>query len=419
MGAEELQVSQAMDNQRDLTIDVQGGPPTFDDFDNMEAAREEFVEAKVNDVKNKLPSKTKQEKEDGEDEEGSEENEEDSKSKRKSQIKDLPAKAKKESSDKDSENSEEGDGQDKSTENQTPVKTLKLKHGDSELELPLDLKIPYKADGEDREITLEEIRNEFAGKTSWDRRFRELDQNRKKFLQERDAFTEKVQPFIKMSKENPMEAIFHLVDSFGGNSHSFYKELRNSLIPKVEEYSLMSDAEKRAHDASLEAEFLRKQNESIIRKQADRESKEQLIRKATELKEAHGISEEQFASGFRELARLAEKGLVEVGEEGLTVERVIAFQRVKPYADRATKLLSSVSPELSKDAENIKDITEYLMDAPGVSDEEVVSLIREASGIKAKQISRQITEKVQQNGVVRTKVVEAPDKVELFEDFDD
>ena len=418
MGAEEIQVSQSMDGQRDMSIDVQGSPPSFDDFDAIETVREEFVEAKVNDVKSKLPSKTNKEKEDGDNEEGSEEVEESTQGKRKGQIKDIPAKTKKESSD-----SEEGDEEsgEKSTNKEIAdvAKILKLKHGDSELELPLDLEIPFKADGADHKITLAEIQNQFAGKVSWERRFRELDQTRKKFIQERQAFTEKVEPFIKMSKDNPMEAIFHLVDSFGGNSHSFYKELRNSLIPKVEEYSLMSEAERRAHDASSEVEFLRKQNESITRKHAERESKEQLIRKANELKEAHGISEEQFASGFKELAGLAENGLVQVGEEGLTVERVIAFQRVKPYADKAAKLLSSVSPELIKDAENVRDITEYLMDTPGITDEEVVSLIREASGVKAKQISRQITEKVQQNGVVRTKVVEAPDKVELFDDFDD
>jgi hypothetical protein len=81
------------------------------------------------------------------------------------------------------------------TEQKSEVKKITAKNGEDNLEIPANITIPHKVDGEEVEIPLQELLNNYSGKQAWDKRFSELDVERKEYQKERDIVERYVEDF--------------------------------------------------------------------------------------------------------------------------------------------------------------------------------------------------------------------------------
>jgi hypothetical protein len=294
---ESTAVESQMSGDPDTTISVTGGSPNFDDLDSIEQARESFKESRG--IKNKSDSEPKKE-------------------------------AKKESKKKEAKEPKEDvavvekkvDMESMSPDpNAAEIKMMQLMDGDNPIEINADSTIPITIDGEETSISIDELRNQFSGKVAYDKRFQELNSARKSFETDRNSFMEKVTEFQKMYNgdvegKGAVDAMLYLVDSLGGNSHNFYKGLRQELVPRMEEYLMMSDDQRAAYDAQRENEFLQNQLQSREERYAQEQSSRELESQIARVREAVGVDEDGFNEALNEL-----RGL-EVPQDSMTPEYV-------------------------------------------------------------------------------------------------
>lgn len=284
----------ASTNTEVLSVTSGEGPVTFDELDTIDLKAKEAKKEAKSEVKEAVKETVKELSKDDSKKEKSKEEKKEAKDDK--QQKEAKAK-------KDGEKEEEKlETKDKPKEK----KTLKAKLGDKELDLDPDVLIPVKINGKEEYMTLNELRSDKAGKVEWDKRFQQLDKEKKDFQSKYQKASHQIKAIF--DEKDPELRLFRMAEFSGVEPRQFREKFLQDNIKLLEKYYAMSDDERQADSLSFENKVLKAQLEA--KQKADKESTaiQQLDQKVQQLWNSYGVSKDEFLDRYDEIESLVEQG---------------------------------------------------------------------------------------------------------------
>ena len=262
-------------------------------------------------------------------------------------------------SDSDSEDSNRDNGQSENPdEDPSGQDSREVDHGDKETgskeeqvettNKGLDLKeykdktISIPVDGKEEEVSVQELVNNYNGKVAWDKRFSELDRERKHYKAEVEEVNSYVNTFKSklQGEEGALAAMEYLGELTGMAPYTIKEKLVASLTPVIQERSQMSAYELQSQFLKEQNDYLKKQNESEVTLSESRKAQQALQTQISQLQEAHGISESEWDQALSTLVEHPQ-----IDKSRLTPEVVTEFIK----EERADNFALSAFNELKVD----------------------------------------------------------------------
>lgn len=298
--------------------------------------------------------------------------------------------------------------EDAETDMAEELKMLKAARGDTEYELPEDAELTVKIDGEEVKVPISELRNNYSGKTAWDKKFTELDQERKEYLEDRRLVERYVGEFRELAQsENKVAALEYLAQLSGQNPIEFRRELESQMFEKFQQMQGLSESEIKAMQLQEENEFLQRQRESDARRVSESQARQEAEAKLMDLQEAHNLTNDDIANLYDQV--------LQGSNEPLSDEQILQAMDQVALNNRATQgaeyLLGQVNKDLVDDS-NVQAVTELIMENPTWTEEDFIDVIRDAMGTEeAKKVSKkakQAAKPAEKKQVKQQKSYDAP-----------
>lgn len=247
-------------------------------------------------------------------------------------------------------------GKDNAEGQQVSLKTLKIKNGDTDLDLREDAIVPVKIDGKVTQVPIKDLLAEFSGKTDWTRKYQDLHNDKTKFYTERDTITGRINDFYRLSVEekNPRMAIELLAESMGADPQEVWQNLMAPIKEAMKNAPQLSPEELAANETKEELEYYRRRD--ALRK-ADTEKareNESLISRIKETQAKHSMNPEQFKQCYDDMVQEAKRSGFD--EKNLTPEMVGEYFQI---VDRRSKVQGFVL-ETYKDSDKQTEIEAQL-----------------------------------------------------------
>lgn len=265
------------------------------------------------------------------------------------------------------------------------IKKLHAKFNDEELEIPEQAVIKVKIDGEEVEVPIAELRNNYSGKTSWDKKFTELSNEKKMFTEDKQTIERYVMEFGELSRKgDKIGAMQYLASLSGADPLTFRKELRDQVLTEYKEMLNMDENQRRAFELAEENKFLRESKESdLLRSQREQESL-QARQQVESYQEALGVDNAVWEQ--------ASQDLIEEGysADEITPDTVGQYLYASKVYENATSILNEVSEDLAADDAVVEGVFEIITQNPDFTREDISEIIQETWGepTKAKSNSR-------------------------------
>lgn len=262
------------------------------------------------------------------------------------------------------------------TKQRVEAKKLKAKLHDKELDIEEDAVVSVKIDGKDVDVPIKELLSNYSGKTAWDKRFSELDKERKSYKTMKEQSEAKIKGIFD---EQDAEMRFYKMAEFAGvEPVAVRKKFLEENLKLLEKWYSMSDDEKKADDLAFENKYLRHQQENLKKESEMQQTKTVLQQKIESLMGTHKIEKSDFVDRYDYIESLVQEG--KLAPEKLTSEFVaetILKDRIWGAVDNAIKDLKveGVSPE------KIMDLVE-LSHQNGITPDQMKDMVDELWGQK-------------------------------------
>jgi len=286
----------------------------------------------------------------------------------------------------------------KSEEEETTAeeyKKLMATYGEEELEIAANASFKHKVDGEEVDVELQELLNNYSGKMSYDKKFQEFSSSKKDFDTYKDQYDKDIEAITgyvstfrdKMNSEDPMEALNYFAEFSGMKPHEFKRQLVNAMIPEVNRLSGMSADQYQAEYLKQENEYLHKKQESDTVKQSEQQSLKELEREIQQIQEAHNMSEEEFSQAYHELTDTDFEGEI-------TPQVVVDYHTHSTAFSKAETILSQVNSSLVQNDEIVERLQNVIVENPVFDDNDLIEIVQEVYGNVQKESSEKLSRKV-------------------------
>jgi hypothetical protein len=407
-----------------------GTEATFETFDNFEEIAEEAEAASEDDW-----SKEEPEEKVSEDLKVIKDSQADSKGK---VIKDdkKEVKADKEEAEEEEENEESEEDNEEvvakkdeeigKEKEKKDVKNLRMKMGDELFNVASDATFKVKVDGKSEEVPLQELINNYSGKTAWDKKFTEIGKEKKEVQFEKNTLEREKQVLknhinnaltpIKDPKKNPMDSLLYLVEMSGEDPYNAYRRIMESNLDELGKLLDMTEVERELY-------FHKKKDElysNVARKrqaaQTEEQTFKQAVQKVDQLRQTYNVSEDDFVDASEELDDIYESAGLDVNQ--ITEEVVVDYASLRPHIAVIKELVAPYEENISEDkyGDVVAELSRYLRD--GKADKATIEQILKRN--------YSVEEEVKElNTKVYSKSSKAPAKKALnqesskFESFDD
>lgn len=270
------------------------------------------------------------------------------------------------------------------------IKKLTAKFGDSDLEIPADALIPHKVDGEETQVPLQELLNNYSGKVAWDKRFQELDTERKAYKSEKELVERYVTDFAKLAEgDDKMAAMEYLAQFAGIDPIQFRRQLRQQVLDKYGNYEQMSEVERKALDQEEELAYHKRQLESEKANKAEQQSRAELESQILSIQKTHDISDDDLMAAYKELEEHVEN------ESEVTPELLDRYIVNKNAWFSAKDIVNEVSPSLLEQDGFVDDVAAMMLENPDLEPADVREVIENFTK-KQKQPQQKASEKIRE-----------------------
>lgn len=372
--AEEISASNAPEVKSDNSDLFQNPDPneTFDDLDyeseKSKKIGKEYKE-KFKDRIKKAESKKKEDLDEDEDEKPAKKAEK-KKEEKKTEIDTLSDKEDVEEDEKPKKTEKKKEVEDEAEEGEESEEEktldaekkgkLKLRMADGLYGIDPDAKVRVKVDGEFQEIPVQDLVNNYSGKTAWDKKFTELGQQKKEFETQRTQVGQTQEVLKKVvtdissiltdPNKNPMDALQILVEKSGQDPYTLWRRTLEQSLDEVEKLQSMDEHERKAYFLEKKDEFRTKAEEARTKAWQEQQANHQAVQKADALRQAHGVSEEQFMKAWDELETQ--------GAKNPTDEQIVEYASIKPHLDSVQDVLEAYE-EFIDDTKYSKVVTDF------------------------------------------------------------
>jgi hypothetical protein len=302
------------------------------------------------------------------------------------------------------------------------AKKLKIRMSDGLYGIESDAKVRVKIDGAFQEVPVQELINNYSGKVAYDKKFSEIGNEKKAFEQERMEVTKtkeylsntvaEVVKHLADPEGNPLDALYFLVEKAGHDNYSVYKRMLDANLEEVENLMSMSDVERKAYFLEKKDEFRTKSEEARKAESTRTEAFNQAIHKVDSLRQAHGVSEEQY---LQALENLESEG---IDTNKLTDEQVVDHASLKPHVETVQDVLEPFEESIddTKYSEVVRNLARQLR-AKDFTKEQLIEWARKEFLDEDVKDLHSRTKEVQKKSS-KVGEVKSPSKLETL-DFDD
>jgi len=221
-----------------------------------------------------------------------------------------------------------------------------------------------KIDGEEVEVTLQELKDNFSGKQGWDKKFSELNTEKESHTKEVEQFKGNANQFQELVTEGKaQEALDFLLETAGLNRNQFVETYVSQLAPTIAEYLELSPEEREQRALKQQVEYYKTQQEQATKSQTEQRDAQELTTKINAVMEKHSMSPEKFEE--------LQKELIGFGVEDLTPEVIGQYHVLVAQQDTALEVLKDLNPDLMKDKSAVDYLLSLQANNPGIAKEEL------------------------------------------------
>jgi hypothetical protein len=291
-----------------------------------------------------------------------------------------------------------------------PAKIYTVKHGESEVAIPADLKFEVPVKGEPQEVTFQELRDDYSGKTNWNHKFSELDKERKAHESSRELLDNTVNTMYSQLVDQKDWKAFIITAAEAFNTDPF--EIMNEVEDQIlEANNNGDDFELSPEDRQLKRKAAKadywKERYDRDRQQTATKAKQTQTRASLDdaaikfgMVDQHGnIDNKLIVESFDKLVAAGQdKNTVTAEQIGTQYLKSVRSQQIET-------VLKEVAPDMGGDElnDNVAMLTDELA-KPEITKEKAEEVVREVYG---KSNTKIISEKVRKAEEVRP---ESPDK---------
>lgn len=308
-----------------------------------------------------------------------------------SESKDKKTKGGKDGKESDEEKSEEEEVKEKETDDKVekPVKTVKIKNGDSDLELRSDGLVTVNVNGKPEQTTVQELLDNYSGKTNWGRRFQKLGEQEaalKSAQKDFESLTLRLhQEGVK--NKDPISTMNILGEVMGWDMDQFWQQTTSYVSKRIEELSNLTPEERRA----FEAEERLKKYEQRDKQQAETKKYESamsdLEKRVETVMESLGLNMQEFEAAYR-------KAVNDGVDPNISPEDFGKYYKESETKYALVDLVTEVANGYSEDEvyDAVSDLWSVVEKNPDLSEEDIREIAVEVYGNKA---AKNLTRKLQ------------------------
>jgi len=307
---------------------------------------------------------------------------------------------------------------------QEEIKKILARAGEEEMELDANTLFRHKVDGQDVDVNLQELLNNYSGKVSYDKKFQELNDERNNFEQEYGYYEENINELLDnteaieelMENNNYLGALEKFAEFSGMEPFQFKRELLAQLTPEMERRSLLSPEELRAEELAAQNEYLSRQAQLSEEQIMEQQEYEEVYAQVRAVQEQYGIEDADFRWCYDQLAEVAEQD----GFEGeITVDHVAQYYYNVTAYQAAHDILNQTNPALISNAEVLDNLQQIIVDNPDFSEQDIVDIVNEVYGGIQKQASKNVSQKISNQNSSQPKKSNAKRDYEDYVDWED
>jgi hypothetical protein len=334
---------------------------------------------------------------------------------------------KEEEEDSEEEDLEDKKGEEKKVEEKKDSKKLRLRMGEELYNVDSSASVKVKVDGELQDVPLQELINNFSGKTAWDKKFTEIGKE-KKYLEveksqlqsQKQELSNHVQRAIAPLKDpnaNPLDSLMYLVEISGQDPYTAYRRIMEANLDEISTLMDMTETERELH-------FHKKKDElhsSVARKRQEASTKEQAfnqaVQKVDQLRQTLNVSEDDFVDASEELERIYADAKLDV--KSITDEAIVDYASLKPHITTVKELVAPYEDNISeaKYGDVVASLARHLRD--GKADIATVKDILKRNYSVEEDVKELNTKVYEKQGKKPTSRVNKEDESTELESFDD
>jgi hypothetical protein len=285
-----------------------------------------------------------------------------------------------------------------------------------------DSKVMVKVDGQDQEVSVQDLINNYSGKVAYDKRFSELTTARKEFEQEMGEVDNYLNEFAQDFEKGD---VLGAVSKFAGFANVPAFEMKHRMLTafKDEYVRIMEMGPDKYNQEYIEneREYFKQQLQSVQEKGKQEQAQRELQQTQSKYQEQYGINAEEWSSAETFLKeRIAEDASL-AARLPLTPENIAGYvQRYKADV-RVSNIAGSVDASLSQNGKLVETLTEIALENPDLSDDEFKEMISQQYEIfKGNSTKERLVQKVEKKSGITHKKQQKP-KLDLMplESWDD
>lgn len=285
-------------------------------------------------------------------------------------------------------------------------KRLKVKHGDSELDLDLDIELPVKVDGKEGKIKLQEALSNYSSRKHLDERYQTLKKEMTDFHSQRDQLNSIVKRAQESLKAKDFRSFMEMVaQATGEDPRELYSNTVQTLRSQLEEAAHLSPEERKLKELEEEISYYKRKEEQVQQEEQRKQNFQQTAQKVEAVIQKSGMEKKDFIKAFDELVELGYKA------DDLTPDHVANYYRNYKITELIDRKLAAVNPELRTETLVYKIAKDVL--GVGLSEKGVEKYIEARYGKRAaKKLSGEVRER--QKKANSEQPVRNPDKDPIF-----
>ena len=269
-----------------------------------------------------------------------------------------------------------------SKEDKTKSK-LRMKMGDDTYNVTSDATFKVKVDGKVEEVPVQELINNYSGKTAWDKKFTEIGKEKKTLEFEKAKVVEQTNTLrnhvakalepLKQKDGNPLDSLLYLVEMSGEDPYNAYRRIMEANLEELGSLMDMGETERELY-------FHKKKDAlygNVAKKRQAETQKEQVfnqtLQKVDSLRQTYNVTEDSYVEASEELEGIFEDSGLDVND--ITHETIVDFASLKPHIEVVKGLIDPYEDNISQEkyGDVVAELSRYLRD--GKADKETIKQI--------------------------------------------
>lgn len=259
-------------------------------------------------------------------------------------------------------------------------KLLKVKTPDGKtVEIDSAATFKVKVDGKNEIVTLDDLKSDYSGRVAYDKKFESLNVEKNQIQEELGNYKaekseltghlQKIASILDDENANPLDALNYLVDMSGRDTLSYTQKVMNFLSEEVRTLDNMDDVERKLYWNEKQLENIRSNQAAKEERETQQRTQRENAERLNQLRESHGVTEEQFVESRSELSQLGYKS------EEITPQAIVNYAVMKPHYEKAEQICNEHDDDLSTDQMNklVTEVANTLKKNPSLSKDKALS----------------------------------------------